>query len=447
MLTAPAIPTAPPILTSRPITSLSNIPTRPSSSTPARPSHSPLSSSHPRLLLDPWTDAFNLWLASRPSENTRRAYLTSWRLFTDFTQKPPHRIGRADIASWIDHLRSTGASPTTIRQRLAAISSFYTYTSRTYTTIDDTGSEHPLHTFNPASAVPLPRVTPYGKAIYLSTSETRAFLNAIPRHTLQGKRDYALFLTYLATGRRNSEIRHLTWGDLETSSPLPPSSMTMAFAQQIPQPISKTQPYTKIFYRWSGKGKQRRDECPLPVYHAILDYLQAAGRLPTIQPTDHIFTPLNHNATRLHNARPAPSAIASSPSARPVPSTSPHHPSTPLSARMLSTLVKKYARRASLDPRRITIHTLRHTAAMLRKEAGDDLESISAFLGHSTLAITQIYLHTVEGHSDTTWQKVEQLLGLTPASSPLDTHPTKPCRLPRRPRATSPRVTNPSSHF
>ena len=79
---------------------------------------------------------------------------------------------------------------------------------------------------------------------------------------------------------------------------------------------------------------------------------------------------------------------------------------------MINKLVKRYAYRAGLDPRRITVHTLRHTAAMLRKQAGEDVEAISRFLNHSNLSITQIYLHQVEGATDTGWQKVEALLGL-----------------------------------
>ena len=79
---------------------------------------------------------------------------------------------------------------------------------------------------------------------------------------------------------------------------------------------------------------------------------------------------------------------------------------------MVGRLVKKYARRAGLDPNRLTVHTLRHTAAMLRKEAGEGLEDISAFLGHSSLAITQIYLHRLEGQPDHAWQRVADLLGL-----------------------------------
>ena len=57
-------------------------------------------------------------------------------------------------------------------------------------------------------------------------------------------------------------------------------------------------------------------------------------------------------------------------------------------------------------------HKQRQEAAMLRKEAGDDLEAIQSLLEHSSLAITQIYLHKIEGKQDTSWSKVEALLGL-----------------------------------
>ena len=52
---------------------------------------------------------------------------------------------------------------------------------------------------------------------------------------------------------------------------------------------------------------------------------------------------------------------------------------------------------------------------MLRKQTGDSLENISDLLGHSNIAVTQIYLHRLEARPDAAWQKVEALLGL-PAS-------------------------------
>ncbi len=133
---------------------------------------------------------------------------------------------------------------------------------------------------------------------------------------------------------------------------------------------------------------------PPAVWGAIRDYLQSSGLLKSIRTQDYLFTPLTDRATRLPNIRSEDWSRE-----------------RPLSMREVSRLLKKYARWASLDPRKLCVHSLRHTAAMLRKQAGDDLEAISTFLGHSSLAVTQIYLHRLEGQSDTSWARVAALLG------------------------------------
>ena len=56
---------------------------------------------------------------------------------------------------------------------------------------------------------------------------------------------------------------------------------------------------TGVHYRWTGKGRSRRDQCPQPVWEAIQDYLQVSGKLESIQPEDYIFTPLTDRAARL----------------------------------------------------------------------------------------------------------------------------------------------------
>jgi site-specific recombinase XerD len=82
----------------------------------------------------------------------------------------------------------------------------------------------------------------------------------------------------------------------------------------------------------------------------------------------------------------------------------------PISAYEVGRRLKRYGRLAGLRIDNLHVHTLRHTAAMLRREAGDDVQEISEFLGHSSLAITQIYLQAVEGRQDTSWSKIADLL-------------------------------------
>jgi site-specific recombinase XerD len=320
-----------------------------------------------------WAEAFTLWLESRRSVNTRRAYHAAWREFLAFCERQPWDATRTDVARWVEELRKQRLSEATINQRVAALSSFYEYCRDEYEVVNPDGRRAALHDSNPAASKSLrTKVNPYGKASYLDVSEARALLRAIPKDSVQGLRDYALFLFYLSTGRRNSEARMLRWGDFEKSG-------------------------GKIYYRWSGKGKKnKRFECPKTVYEVMLAYLRAAGRLEGMRDEDYIFTALNDMAGRF----PQVEAETWNPHAQ------------PLSMRFVGSLLKKYCRRAGLDATKIHVHTLRHTAAMLRKEAGAGVEDICQFLAHSSLAITQIYLHEVEGHADTHWVKVEALLGL-----------------------------------
>lgn len=320
-----------------------------------------------------WIEAMHLWLEGRRSANTRRAYRSAWEHFLAYTSKQPWEISRTDVARWVYELEQQRLSDCTIAQRVAAISSFYQYARDEYEITLPDGSTQPLHDANPAASKSLrPKITPYGKATYLSTDEARALLRAIRRDTVQGLRDFALFLLYLSTGRRNTEARTLKWGQISESG-------------------------GKIWYRWSGKGKKdQRYELPHTVYFAIREYLQAAGRLESMRDEDFIFTALGDQAGRLPNVDPG----SFDPFAQ------------PLSMRTVGDLLRKYCRRAGLVAEKVKVHSLRHTAAMLRKAAGDDVEQICALLGHSSIAVTQIYLHTVEGQKDTSWSKVEALLGL-----------------------------------
>ena len=86
-----------------------------------------------------------------------------------------------------------------------------------------------------------------------------------------------------------------------------------------------------------------------------------------------------------------------------VPTASPAPPSTTASAPIS-------ARPVSRPP---VIHVLRHTAAKLRRDVGESVESVSQFLDHSSLAVTTTYLRRLEGQRDTAWQGVAHVLGVS----------------------------------
>jgi site-specific recombinase XerD len=318
-----------------------------------------------------WAQAFDAWMDSRQAFNTQQAYRQAWDDFSETIGKSPWAVAKLDVIGWVDSMKRRGMAPATIAQRMAAVSSFYSYVMYKFTVVSPAGQEVALHGFNPVKAIDRPRYSQYDKASYLGPDEVKALLGAIPRDSAQGLRDWALFLFYLASGRRNSEVRNLRWGD---------------FLQEG----------GRVFYRWQGKRKSRKDECPLRVWAAIQEYLGAVGRLETMEEGSYVFTALTDAATRLRNVRD----VGYDPYAQ------------PLSMREVGRLLKRYCKKAGLDPMKIHVHTLRHSAAHLRRLAGDDVEAVSAFLAHSSIAITQIYLHTVEGRKDTSWSKVEALIGL-----------------------------------
>jgi integrase len=72
--------------------------------------------------------------------------------------------------------------------------------------------------------------------------------------------------------------------------------------------------------------------------------------------------------------------------------------------------LRRYYDRAGLP--RAGIHALRHSAAKLRRDAGESVEQVSRFLDHSSLAVTTTYLRRIEGQEDTGWARVAEVLGL-----------------------------------
>ncbi len=60
-------------------------------------------------------------------------------------------------------------------------------------------------------------------------------------------------------------------------------------------------------------------------------------------------------------------------------------------------IVKGYIRQAGLDPKRYSVHKLRHTSATLMYKYGDvDIRALQAILGHESISTTEIYTHLDE---------------------------------------------------
>jgi integrase/recombinase XerD len=175
-----------------------------------------------------------------------------------------------------------------------------------------------------------------------------------------GQRDRAIIALYYGCGLRRSEGVQLNIGDIDLSKRL-------------------------LFVR-KGKGNKQR-YVPIAAKHVadISDYIQE-GREWLLQESINYISKqknLNGEAPILNNVENA-------------------------------FLLSRYGRRlgqpesrlefllkAAELPSNITLHSLRHSIATHLLQGGMDIESISKFLGHTSLASTQIYTHIINENKET----------------------------------------------
>ena len=164
---------------------------------------------------------------------------------------------------------------------------------------------------NPCDALERPR-TVQSVARGLNADEVRRLLAVVP-DTVAGRRDRALLLTFILTGRRRAEVIGLTAGDISLEG-------------------------STAFYRYHGKGgKQGRRELPKPAYEALCATLRDA----------ELSLADMHPSASLWQAAAGTRGVTGS---------------------TLYARFGRYLRAAGLAPS--GLHVLRHTAAKLRRDAG-----------------------------------------------------------------------------
>jgi site-specific recombinase XerD len=197
--------------------------------------------------------------------------------------------------------------------------------------------DHPGHAdhLGRVMAMPAKRV-PKHTIAYLAPEETEALLGAPDDTTWTGRRDRALLALAAQTGLRMSEITCLTLDDVRLSLPASVSCV--------------------------GKGRKHRATPLTSATTAILGaYLEER----------------RHRAGRA--LFPGPSGQALSRDA--------------VERRLTKHLATASAKQPTLAAKHITMHSLRHTAAMRLLEAGTDPAIIALWLGHESVATTSVYLH------------------------------------------------------
>jgi len=207
---------------------------------------------------------------------------------------------------------------------------------------------------NPCDQLERPKATP-APPRGLTAGDIRKLLDAIPGNPV-GLRDKAIILTLTLTGRRRTEVLNLKAGDL-------------------------TQDGDAVLYSYRGKGGKRgKRELPQPAFRAIQQALEAFSKdLSTMRPVESLW-PSSGDSER------------------------------GITSGTFYGNLRRYFKVAGLPP--AGVHILRHSAARLRREAGESIEQVSRFLDHSSLAVTTVYLRQLEGDRDTAWQQVAMALGV-----------------------------------
>jgi integrase/recombinase XerD len=196
---------------------------------------------------------------------------------------------------------------------------------------------HPEHAALTQRVLAIPRKRAEKRTVtFLTPVETQALLDAPNRSTWAGRRDHALLLTAVQTGLRISELLGVTRAD--------------------------TQLGTGAHVRTVGKGRKER---VAPLTKQTVAVLRAWLRETTDQPQDPLF-PSRDGGTLTRDA---------------------------IERRLARHVTTAQQACRALGFKRVTMHTLRHTAAMNLLTAGVDTTTIALWLGHEQERTTHIYLH------------------------------------------------------
>jgi integrase/recombinase XerD len=275
-----------------------------------------------------------IWLSKQKSARTRRAYrLDVQHFMRTLGITSPEELRQADhkaVIAWERYMRETEhAAASTIRRRLAALSSLYKHLVR---------HDHAVR--NPVGEVERPAINrDEGSTLAFAKAQARKLLDLPSEGTVAGLRDRAILSVGLQVGLRRAEIAALTVGDLH-----------------------QNRGFDSL--RVIRKGGRRDALAINPQTAARLRaYLEKAGHAAD---TDGpLFRPLRHNGKRRDERR---------------------H----MDADAIDRVVRKYAAALGLD-RGYSAHSMRATFITTALENGAQLEDVQKAAGHRDPRTTKLY--------------------------------------------------------
>jgi site-specific recombinase XerD len=274
-----------------------------------------------------------IWLASQKSARTRRAYRLDvahfMRTLGITTPEQLRQVDHRALIAWERIMREQeGAAASTIRRRLAALSSLFKHLVR-----------HGSAGRNPVVDVQRPAINrEEGSTAAFSKAQARRLLDAPPADTVAGLRDRAIMSVGLQVGLRRAEIAALTVGDLRQNRGLDA-------------------------LRVVRKGGRREALAINPQTAArIRAYLELAGH--GADHGDPLFRPLRGNAKA-------------------------HDPAGRMDPDGIDRIVRRYAAAIGLT-RGYSAHSMRATFITTALENGAQLEDVQKAAGHRDPSTTKL---------------------------------------------------------
>lgn len=277
------------------------------------------------------------------SPNTIRSYRDTFKLLIQFMtgKQDASRLPKVQdldvkvILAFLQHLEDPqtgrGNSAHTRNQRLAAIQCFFKYLSLHYPSFERQGKK--------ISAIPVKRASSPRVLESLDRRELEVLLSQPKTDTADGIRDLAILLYLYNTGARAQEAAdaRLSWFD-----------------------------FTQRMVEITGKGRKRRKTPLWPSTVRLLKLYAEQYRRKSAGVSDYFFV------SRLGQ---------------------------PFTRFGIRAVVKRYIRQAakrcpSLNTKRLSTHSLRHTIAGHLLESDVEPNAIKAWLGHASIESTGRYLDT-----------------------------------------------------
>lgn len=287
-------------------------------------------------------EALEAWLVKSPSLNTRENYSLDLNQFLDFVGIPSEHLGRLtavrpqQVAAWRDALRAQGLTNSSIRRKMTALRSFFSYLQ----TYGYCGS-NPAH----SDFVEAPAVPRDGKTVGLSTDDCRRLLDAPDRGTPSGVRDAAILAVLAYSACRVGELVALRVGDYKASGG------------------------HKVLEVYGKGGKERRVPLHPEAFERLEAWVDKSGIRDDV--TGPLFRPPNSARGRGMDGFQRKF----------------------LGRRAVQLLVDRYVRRLGLDPA-VTVHSFRVTALTTARERGADVMDLQDFAGHADPRTTLTYIRS-----------------------------------------------------